>query len=129
MKMKGMLVVFALAVVVGLLMVPIPMLAHHGTSEYDNSKELKLTGIVSSFNWTNPHATLEWNVKTENGGVEHWIAELTSPGTLTRDGWHHDSVKAGDEVTVYLHPTKSPTKTGNFQKVESADGRPHPSGP
>lgn len=121
--MKGM-PVSALAVVVSLLMLPIPMLAHHGMSEYDNTKVLKLKGTVTRFNWVNPHAWIEWDVKAENGGTEHWMVELTSPGMLTREGFHHDSVKAGDEVTIYLHPTKSPSKTGSFQRLEFADGRP-----
>lgn len=121
--MKCMLVA-ALALVVGLLVVPIPMLAHHGTSAYDNTKTLKLKGVVASFNWENPHASLGWDVQAENGKVEHWLVELTSPGMLTRSGWHHDSVKAGDEVTVSFHPAKNGTKWGLFQRVVFADGRP-----
>ena len=121
--MKGMLAA-ALALAVGLLMVPIPMLAHHGTSAYDPTKTLKLKGTVTSFDWVNPHVSLGWDVKTENGGLEHWVVELTSPGMLTRSGWHHDSVKAGDEVTVYFHPTKNGSKWGIFQRVAFADGRP-----
>jgi hypothetical protein len=95
-----------------------------GTTAYDSSKSLKLKGTVTSFEWINPHASLAWDVKTEKGGIEHWVVELTSPGMLTRSGWHHDSVKAGDEVTVYLHPTKTGTKWGIFQRVVFADGRP-----
>jgi hypothetical protein len=121
--MKRMLVA-ALTLVVGLLMVSIPMLAHHGTTAYDSSKTLELKGTVTSFDWINPHVSLGWDVKTENGGVEHWVVELTSPGMLTRSGWHHDSLKAGDEVTVYFHPTKSGSRWGIFQRVVFADGRP-----
>jgi hypothetical protein len=109
---------------IGLLVFTIPMLAHHGTSAYDPTKTLELKGTVTSFEWVNPHVSLEWDVKAENGGVEHWVVELTSPGMLTRSGWHHDSVKPGDEVTVYFHPTKSGTKWGIFQRVVFADGRP-----
>jgi hypothetical protein len=121
--MKRMLA-FALALAVGLVIVPHPMLAHHGTSAYDSSKTLKLKGTVTSFEWVNPHVSLAWDVKAENGEVEHWVVELTSPGMLTRSGWHHDSVKAGDEVTVYLHPTKTGSKWGIFQRVVFDDGRP-----
>lgn len=121
--MKGMPAA-ALALVAGLLMVSIPMLAHHGTTAYDPTKTLKLKGTVTSFNWVNPHVSLGWDVKAENGEVEHWVVELTSPGMLTRSGWHHDSVKAGDEVTVYIHPSKNGSKSGIFQRVVFADGRP-----
>jgi hypothetical protein len=122
--MKGLLI-FALAIAAGLLLAPIPTLAHHGTTAYDFAKTLILKGTVTRFDWVNPHASLEWDAKTENGGVEHWVVELTSPGMLTRSGWHHDSVKVGDEVTVYLHPSKNGTKFGLFQRVAFADGRPN----
>src|SRR5487761_997350 len=115
--------VSALALLVGLLVVTSPVLAHHGTSAYESTKTLKLEGIVTSFDWVNPHVSLGWDVKAENGEVEHWVVELTSPGMLTRSGWHHDSVKPGDEVTVFFHPTKSGTKLGIFQRVVFADGR------
>ncbi len=118
------LLIFALALTAGLLFRPDPMLAHHGTTAYDFSRTLTLRGIVTRFDWVNPHASLEWDAKTENGGVEHWVVELTSPGMLTRSGWHHDSLKEGDEVTVYLHPSKNGTKFGLFQRVVFADGRP-----
>jgi hypothetical protein len=98
-------------------------LAHHGTTAYDSGKTLKLKGTVTSFEWVNPHVSLAWDVKNESGEVEHWVVELTSPGMLTRSGWHHDSVKPGDEVTVYFHPTKNGTKWGIFQRVVFTDGR------
>lgn len=104
--------------------IPIPLFAHHGTTAYDESKSLKLAGIVTSFTWVNPHASLAWDVKNDKGGVDHWVVELTSPGMLTRSGWHHDSVKPGDQVTIYFHPSKSGTKFGIFQRIEFADGRP-----
>ncbi len=114
MKTKGVLVVFALAVVVGLLMVPSPMLAHHGTAEYDNSRTLKLAGIVTRFSWTNPHCTLAWDVKNESGGVDHWLVELTNPESLARSGWHHDSIKAGDEVTIDPSSHQEPLEHRQF---------------
>jgi hypothetical protein len=118
------LLIFALAVSAGLLFRPDPLLAHHGTTAYDFSRTLTLKGTVARFDWVNPHASLEWDAKTENGAVEHWVVELTSPGMLTRSGWHHDSMKQGDEVTVYFHPSKNGTKFGLFQRVVFADGRP-----
>ncbi|HXC31780.1 MAG TPA: DUF6152 family protein [Verrucomicrobiae bacterium] len=122
--MRG-LPIFALAIAAGPLLVPLPAPAHHGTTAYDFTRTLTLKGTVTRFDWVNPHASLEWDAKTDNGGVEHWVVELTSPGMLTRSGWHHDSVKVGDEVTVYFHPSKNGTKFGLFQRVAFADGRPN----
>lgn len=114
----------SVAVFGAFLAVSNPLLAHHGTTAYDETKTLKLTGTVTSFEWVNPHASLAWDVKNDKGKIEHWVVELTSPGMLTRSGWHHDSVKPGDEVTITLHPSKSGTKFGIFQRIEFADGRP-----
>jgi len=114
---------FAFAVMAGLLIVASPMLAHHGQTNWDSGKTLKLAGTVTSFNWVNPHVSIEWAVKTSTGETEHWVAELTSPGNLQREGWHHDSVKAGDEITITCHPAKNGQKFVSFQKLEFADGR------
>jgi hypothetical protein len=111
-------------VLVSVLMISIPALAHHGTAAYDMTKSLALKGTITSFSWEYSHAEIAWDVKTENDGVEHWAVELTSPGMLTRSGWHHDSVKPGDEVTVYLHPAKNGKGWGILQKVVFSDGRP-----
>jgi hypothetical protein len=123
-RMKARLVpLFALAVL-SIGIAAAPLLAHHGTTAYDSTKTLKLKGTVTAFTWVNPHVSLEWDVKNDNGEVEHWVVELTSPGMLTRSGWHHDSVKLGDEVTVYFHPTKNGTRWGIFQRISFSDGRP-----
>ena len=104
--------------------VPNLAFAHHGTTAYDETKTLKLAGTVTGFTWSNPHASLSWDVKNDKGAVDHWVVELTSPGMLTRSGWHHDSVKVGDQVTITLHPAKSGANFGIFQRIEFADGRP-----
>jgi Family of unknown function (DUF6152) len=121
--MKGSLAA-ALCLAFGVWLLPIPLPAHHGTAVYDTSKSLEMQGTVVAFNWVNPHASIEWEVKTEKGAPKHWIVELTSPGMLTRSGWHHDSLKPGDEVTIYFHPAKSGSRSGIFQRVVFADGRP-----
>ena len=121
--MKAM-VIPILALEASVLSISSPLQAHHGTTAYDGAKTLKLKGTVTDFNWANPHVSLGWDVKAENGGVEHWVVELTSPGMLRRSGWSHDSVKAGDEVTIYFHPTKNGSKWGIFQRVVFVDGRP-----
>ena len=44
------------------------LLAHHGTgASYDASKEITVTGVVTQFNWHNPHAQIYFDVKDENG--------------------------------------------------------------
>jgi hypothetical protein len=75
-------------------------LAHHPISaKFDPAQPTELTGIVTSFDWRNPHAHIFVNVTTANG-VENWAVETESPITLRHNGWAADSVKPGDMITV-----------------------------
>jgi hypothetical protein len=90
------------------------LFAHHGTGiSYDESKEVTLTGTVTSFRWANPHAQLYFDVKDENGKLVSWAAELNSPGVLSREGWTRNKFKPGDILTITVNPSKAGTPVGN----------------
>jgi hypothetical protein len=98
----------------GLLMVCGPLFGHHGTGiSYDESKEVTLTGVVTQFNWHNPHAQLYFDVKGEKGKVTSWGAELNSPGVLAREGWTRRMFRSGDVITITVNPSKAGTPFGN----------------
>ncbi len=113
-----------LPVIVGLLMVSIPMLAHHGTNiSYDHTKPTTLKGTVTEFVWQNPHSQIYFDVRGSDGKVEHWAGELNSPGVLSRsEQWTRKTLKAGDEITVTLFPSKVGSSVGVVNKVEK-DGK------
>ena len=77
-------------------------LAHHSFSaEFDAAKPVKLTGIVTKVEWTNPHVWFYINVKDEaSGQVSNWGAEMGPPHGLQRSGWRRETLKIGEEVTV-----------------------------
>jgi hypothetical protein len=107
----------------GLLLVSGPALAHHGRSNYDVTSTATVKGVVTEFEWTNPHALIHLDVTGENGNVEKWIAETNSPNTLTRQGWSKNTVKVGDEVTLVGHRVKGGGYYINFSKITFADGK------
>jgi hypothetical protein len=77
-------------------------LAHHSFSaEFDAAKPIKLTGIVTKVEWTNPHVWFYINVKDEaTGEVTNWGAEMGPPHGLQRSGWRRETLKIGESVTV-----------------------------
>src|SRR5207244_1906535 len=76
----------AVVFVIVFLGVAIPALSHHGTAaSYDMSRSVTLTGVVTEYVFTNPHAQLYADVKDTSGEVLHWGCELNSPGNLRRD--------------------------------------------
>jgi hypothetical protein len=113
-----------LAVSAGLLVVSVPVFAHHGTSiSYDMEKRVSVTGIVTQWRMTNPHAQLFWDVTDEDGNVVHWSGEISAPFHLSKAGWSRNSIRPGDEVTVILSPSRAGTPTGVMAEVQLPDGR------
>jgi len=106
--------------------VSVPLLAHHGTSEYDGTKSVSLHGTVKELQYVNPHALIVFTVKDENGQVSEWQAELQSPNLLSRRGWSRSTLKPGDDVIITGHPVKNGAKAMAAQKVVFADGRETP---
>jgi hypothetical protein len=107
----------------GAFLFPLPSRAHHGYAAYDMQSIRSLKGTVTNFMIMNPHSQLSMDVKDENGSVVHWILELVLyPRGMKDGGWHYDSLKPGDEVTVFYHPVKGEGHAGLFMRVEFPDG-------
>jgi hypothetical protein len=92
--------------------------AHHGfAAEYDTAKTLKLTGTITKFEFTNPHAWFFIDVKNEDGTVTNWGFEMSSPNVLYRKGWTRTSLKPGDSVTVEAFRARDGSHNGNAQSL------------
>jgi len=98
--------------------------AHHAfASEYDVNKLVTVSGRVTAFKWTNPHAWLYVEAKDQNGEVTSWGFEMGSPGGLTRRGWAKAELKEGDQVTVDGFAAKDGSNVANARTVTLPDGR------
>jgi len=100
-----------------------PLWAHHAfAAEFDAQKHVKLTGVVTKFEWTNPHGWLYVDVKDENGKTVNWSFELGSPNQLIRQGWRRTALKEGDQVTVEGYAAKDGSNIANARSVTLPDG-------
>src|ERR1019366_7411538 len=117
-KLSGLFVGF-----LGLLMVSSPVLAHHGYAAYDMTTTLSVKGTIVSLLMENPHSTIAFDVKDANGNVEHWFSESGNPRNMRADGFTPETVKPGDQVTIYYHPSKNGGHVVVLTKVEFPDGR------
>lgn len=104
--MKGKWLVLA-GIVAALSIVSGPVFAHHGTAAFDVSKMVTVKGIITDFEFVNPHVQLYFECKNEKGETEKWQGELTAPNKLQRAGWTRHTLKPGDEVTVTGNPALS----------------------
>lgn len=96
--------------------------AHHSGAMFDAQKTLNLTGTVREFQWTNPHSWLQVIVPKTGGGTEEWSVELASPNVLGHRGWKPTTLKAGDKLTVVIHPLHSGGLGGSFISATLANG-------
>jgi hypothetical protein len=96
--------------------------AHHATAaQYDISKTVILTGVVSKLDWSNPHVHAAIDVKKDQGVEEQWDVELGSPGAVLVAGLSKDLLKPGVRVTVTGYPGKS-NRSLCAVEVKMADG-------
>jgi hypothetical protein len=115
-----------MVVAFGLMVGSLPVIAHHGAAEYDNTKTISLQGTVTALQYLNPHALILFTVKDDEGQTAEWTAELQSPNLLSRRGWSRSTLKPGDQVIITGRPVKNGAKAMTGQKVVFTDGRETP---
>src|SRR5437868_6573678 len=77
------------------------LLAHHSFSaEYDDTKPLKVTGVITKVEWQNPHIWFYVDVKGNDGKVINYAFSGGAPGQLMRRGIMKSSLIIGSTITV-----------------------------
>ena len=106
------------------LLVPVLALAHHSyTAEFDTTKPIKLSGVLTRLEWANPHIWLYLDVKDDKGNVTNWGFSASPPGMLQRRGITKNSLKLGDVLTIAGHRAKDGSNNASGGRVTFEDGR------
>ena len=112
------------AAAVALLLTTMRVSAHHAfAAEYDEKKLVMVSGTVTGFQWTNPHAWLYVTGRDESGTLTSWGFEMGSPNGLVRRGWKRTDLKQGELITVDGYRAKNGTNVANARTVILPDGR------
>jgi hypothetical protein len=107
---------------VALLILP-ALLAHHSTAEYDLTQPASATGVVTRFEWSNPHSHIYLDAAAPDGTLEHWSIEIDGPRGLERLGWSKDNLKPGDKITCSGARAKDGSPRMRCTQVILPDGR------
>jgi hypothetical protein len=124
-----------ISLVFGFLLWGVPAFAHHGFQfEYDGSKYVNITGMLTKVEWGNPH--IYFNVESKmspqsptvedpQGKVTTWRFEGSSATLVQRTGTKRtDLVDAvGQTVTVRASPGRDAAAKGAAETLKLADGR------
>ena len=80
-------------------------------------------GTVTKFEWSNPHAYIYLETKDDRGNVVEWTVEMASIGMLARANWKRETLKPGDEITVYGNRAKNGKNVMRLDKIVFASGQ------
>lgn len=108
-----------------------PLVAHHSFgAEYDAQKPIKLTGVVTKIEWTNPHCHIYLDVRDDRGNVVNWRLEGYGTGPLYRNGWKRDvTIKPGDKITVTGWGARDGSSIAHSREVTLSNGEKMMFGP
>ena len=91
----------AAALALGTALLSVPGSAHHAfASEFDSSRPVVLSGIVTRVRLVNPHSWLYLDVRGANGEVTNWGFEFGTPSSLRQIGLTRTTVVPGTRVRI-----------------------------
>jgi len=112
----------AIVLAVGVLSVS-SVRAHHSFAPYEPNKQIKLSGVVTEFKWTNPHVYIQIDAQESTGGeTKRWLIECASTSILNRAGWRFNLLKAGDKITAIVSPLRNGEPAALLKQMILADG-------
>jgi hypothetical protein len=107
------------------VLVPAAAMAHHSFAVFfDSEKTVTVTGVVTQFQFVNPHGVVRLQVKNKDGVVEDWKFETNSPSILRRRGWTPQSLKEGETVTIEGWAARDNPHYGRLRSAKRANGEP-----
>jgi hypothetical protein len=95
-----------------LMLLPAAAIAHHGWSEYDSSKLLKLSGRIAEYGYEHPHG----HIRLETPG-KTWLCVLAPPSRMENRGLAKDLLKPGSEVTVEGYANRSKPEEMRAERI------------
>jgi hypothetical protein len=80
---------------------PLTAVAHHSfTAQFDATRPIDLTGVVTEVKWVNPHSGLILDVRARDGGVTHWRLEFGAPNALEDRGLKKEYLQPRTHVHI-----------------------------
>ena len=97
--------------------------AHHSIAGmYDEGRTVMLEGVVSQFQFVNPHPFVVLTVKDDHGSDQSWRLELDNRYELVEVGITPTTLKAGDRLTVSGSPAWKQPNALYVRRMQRADG-------
>ena len=123
---------FLMAVVFLTLGVSSQGIAHHAAGAVFTDEEIEVEGVVSEFNFVNPHVNIMLNVTDETGAETLWMVTGPAAPPMRRWGWTADTLQPGQLIRFagkssrtgapMLLIESAEIQSGRFVELDPADG-------
>jgi hypothetical protein len=95
----------ALAALVMVLLTGAVGTAHHSVPvNFDQTRSVTITGVLTEAKWINPHSHWRVDVTNPDGTVVEWLIEFGAKNTMVRAGFPMERFRTGDRVEVTGYP-------------------------
>jgi hypothetical protein len=102
-----------------LFFIALPAPAHHSRAIFDQGRIITIEGVVTEYEWANPHVYLYIESQTETGSPVLWTFEGGVTAVMHSQGWSRDSFAPGDHVIVEANPARDSSR--NLGLLASAE--------
>ncbi len=99
-------------ILASVLALPVLAMAHHGWSEYDSAKALKLTGKDLEYGYEHPHG----HVRLETPG-KTWVCVLAPSSRMQNRGLTQEMLKPGSTATLEGYPNRNKPEEMRAERI------------
>jgi hypothetical protein len=97
--------------------------AHHAeAAEYDATKPVKVSGMLTKVEWQNPHVWFYVEVKEQDGKLTVWGFATAPPGALMRRGINKSALKVGSVINIEGVRARDGSNNASARRITFADG-------
>ena len=100
-----------------------PAAAHHSAAQFDTSKQVAVEGVVTRYDWRNPHVYMAIRVAAPDGQEVEQEIEAGASSVLLPLGLTPTAVALGEKVTIRGNPSRGgPGQMVLGRELVKADG-------
>jgi hypothetical protein len=106
-----------------LCLAALPALAHHSLAPYDREVSRSIEGVVTTYDFSNPHVKLTLTVSNSDGSSTEWLFESSSVSRMMARGFNRVSARPGETITVRYNPRRSGAAGGYMTGFTDSRGK------
>lgn len=101
-----------------------PVVARHSPASLCLlDRTIAIEGVLTDYQFVNPHARIFLRVDGRTGSAVEWMAEGGMPNILIRQGWSGDEVQPGDRMRIEGNPARDGSNLIHWGTILLPDGR------